>query len=30
MSAAQNRFKQARTPSGGSAAHNVASVGASR
>jgi hypothetical protein len=28
MSAAQNRFKQARAPSGGSAAHEVASVGA--
>ena len=28
MSAAQNRFKQARTPSGGSAAAFAASVGA--
>ncbi len=26
MSAAPNRFKQARTPWGGSTAHNVASV----
>ncbi len=28
MSAAQNRFKQARTPSGGSEPHEVGSVGA--
>ncbi len=28
MSAAQNRFKQAKAPSGGSAAHEVTSVGA--
>ncbi len=28
MSAAQNRFKQARAPSGGSEVHNVTSVGA--
>jgi hypothetical protein len=27
-SAAQNRFKQARAPSGGSAVHEVTSVGA--
>jgi hypothetical protein len=30
MSAAQNRFKQARTPSGGSAVHNVTSVGVNK
>ncbi len=28
MSAAQNRFKQANTPSGGSVVHTVTSVGA--
>jgi hypothetical protein len=28
MSAAQNRFKQAKAPSGGSAVHEVTSVGA--
>jgi len=28
MSAAQNRFKQARAPLGGSAVHEVTSVGA--
>ncbi len=28
MSAAQNRFKQARTPSGGSVVHAVTSAGA--
>jgi hypothetical protein len=27
MSAAQNRFKQAKAPSGGSAVHEVTSVG---
>jgi hypothetical protein len=30
MSAAQNRFEQASTPSGGSAAHNVTSVGVNK
>ena len=30
MSAAQNRFKQARTPVGGSVVHAVTSVGATQ
>jgi hypothetical protein len=30
MSAAKNRFKQARTPSGGSAVHSVTSVGVNK